>query len=145
MCAGLPQWLRRLRICLQCRRCEFDHWVGKIPWRRKWLPTPVFLPGKSHRQRSLLGYIQSMGLQRVGREWVTKQQKCFLQLLKQITTNVLPLNNTHSLSLSSGGRSSKVASLADSHGVAGSLCPPFPAFIGAFLGFWPLPIFKPAV
>ena len=30
--------------------------VGKIPWRRQWLPTPVFLPGESHRQRSLVGY-----------------------------------------------------------------------------------------
>ena len=30
--------------------------VGKIPWRRKWQPTPVFLPGKSHGQRSLVGY-----------------------------------------------------------------------------------------
>jgi len=34
----------------------FDPWVGKIPWRRKWQPTPVFLPWKSHRQRSLVGY-----------------------------------------------------------------------------------------
>ena len=34
----------------------FDPWVGKIPWRREWLPTPVFLPGKSHRQRNLEGY-----------------------------------------------------------------------------------------
>ena len=33
-----------------------DPWVGKIPWRRKWQPTPVFLPGKSHGQRSLAGY-----------------------------------------------------------------------------------------
>ena len=33
-----------------------DPWVGKIPWRRKWQLTPVFLPGKSHRQRSLVGY-----------------------------------------------------------------------------------------
>ena len=31
-------------------------WVWKIPWRRKWQPTPVFLPGKSHGQRSLVGY-----------------------------------------------------------------------------------------
>ena len=31
-------------------------WVGKIPWRRKWQPTPVFLPGKSHGRRSLVGY-----------------------------------------------------------------------------------------
>ena len=33
-----------------------DPWVGKIPWRRGWQPTPVFLPGESHRQRSLAGY-----------------------------------------------------------------------------------------
>ena len=38
------------------RRLRFDPWVGKIPWRRKWQPTPVFLPGKPHRQRSLAGY-----------------------------------------------------------------------------------------
>ena len=37
-------------------RPGFDPWVGKIPWRRKWQPTPVFLPGKSHGQRSLVGY-----------------------------------------------------------------------------------------
>ena len=35
---------------------QFDPWVEKIAWRRKWQPTPVFLPGKSHGQRSLLGY-----------------------------------------------------------------------------------------
>ena len=33
-----------------------DPWVGKIPWRRVWQPTPVFLPGESHGQRSLGGY-----------------------------------------------------------------------------------------
>ena len=38
--------------------CEFDPWVGKISWRRPWQPTPVFLPGKSHGQRSLVGYSQ---------------------------------------------------------------------------------------
>ena len=40
----------------QCRRCRFSPWVRKIPWRRAWQPTPVFLPGKSHGQRSLVGY-----------------------------------------------------------------------------------------
>ena len=40
----------------QCRRFEFDPWVRKIPWRRKRQPTPVFLPGKSYRQGSLVGY-----------------------------------------------------------------------------------------
>ena len=46
----------------QHRRCGFDNWVGKIPWRRKQQPTPRFLPGKSHGQRSLAGY-KSMGSQ----------------------------------------------------------------------------------
>ena len=43
----------------QCRRHErhgFNPWIGKIPWRRAWQPTPVFLPEKSHGQRRLLGY-----------------------------------------------------------------------------------------
>ena len=35
---------------------RFNPWVGKIPWRRKWQPTPVFLPGESHGRRSLVGY-----------------------------------------------------------------------------------------
>ena len=43
-------------VCLQCGRSGFDPWVGKIPWRRKWQPTPVLLPGKSHVWRSLVGY-----------------------------------------------------------------------------------------
>ena len=42
--------------CRRHRRCNFDPWVGKMPWRRKWQPTSVFLLGKSHGQRSLVGY-----------------------------------------------------------------------------------------
>ena len=55
-------------------------WIGKVSWRGKWQPTPVFFPGKSHGQKSLVG---SMG-SRVGHNWATKQQqivfpwKCFL-------------------------------------------------------------------
>ena len=41
-------------ICLWCRRPGFDPWVGKIPWSREWQPTPVFLPGQSRGQRSLV-------------------------------------------------------------------------------------------
>ena len=52
---GLPWWLRWWRICLSCRRPRRP-WVWKIPRRRKWQPIPVFLPGKSHGQRSLAGY-----------------------------------------------------------------------------------------
>ena len=43
-------------VPLQCRRPRFNPWVRKIPWRREWLPTPVFLPGESHGQRSPAGY-----------------------------------------------------------------------------------------
>ena len=38
------------------RRCGFDPWVRKIPWRRKWQPTPIFLPGESHEQRRVMDY-----------------------------------------------------------------------------------------
>ena len=39
-----------------CYAGEFETWVRKIPWRREWLPTPVFLPEEFHGQRSLVGY-----------------------------------------------------------------------------------------
>jgi len=45
-----------VKICLQCRRPWFDPWVRKIPWRKEWQLTPVFLPGEFHGQRSLAGY-----------------------------------------------------------------------------------------
>ena len=50
-------------------RCGFDLWVGKIPWRRKWQPTPVFLPGESHGQRSLAGYSPWGGKELNTTEW----------------------------------------------------------------------------
>jgi len=43
----------------------FNPWVGKISWRRKWQLTPVFFSGKPHGQRSLMGYIQSIGSKRI--------------------------------------------------------------------------------
>jgi len=42
--------------CKRHKRLRFDPWVGKIPWRRAWQPSPVSLPGESHEQRSLAGY-----------------------------------------------------------------------------------------
>ena len=42
--------------CLQCKRHGFHPWVGKIPWRRKWQATPVFLTEESHGQRRWVGY-----------------------------------------------------------------------------------------
>ena len=42
--------------CRRRKRHRFNPWIGKILWRRAWQPTPVFLPGESHGQRSLVGY-----------------------------------------------------------------------------------------
>ena len=48
---GLPWWLRQWRMYLQWRRPRFNPWVGKIPCRREWQPTLVFLPVESNGQR----------------------------------------------------------------------------------------------
>ena len=53
---GLPRWLSVNESACLRRRRGFDPWVGKIFWKRKWEPTPVFLPGKSHVQRGLASY-----------------------------------------------------------------------------------------
>ena len=50
--------------CRRLKRCGFDPWVWKIPWRRAWQPTPVFLPGESPRTEQP-GGLKSTGLQRV--------------------------------------------------------------------------------
>ena len=52
----LPWWLNVKESTCQCSRCSFNAWVGKIPWGRTWQPISAFLLGKSHRQRSLVGY-----------------------------------------------------------------------------------------
>ena len=56
---GLPRWPRGKESAYQFRRHKrqgLEPWVGKIPWRRKWQPTPLFLPVESHGQRSLVSY-----------------------------------------------------------------------------------------
>ena len=50
---------------------------GRSPWRRKWPPTPVLLPGKSHGWKSVGGYVQSTGSQRVGHDWETSLSLSF--------------------------------------------------------------------
>ena len=57
---GLPRWLIGKDYICQCRRSRFDPWVRKIHWRKTWQPTPVFLSGECHGQRSLVG-LQSVG------------------------------------------------------------------------------------
>ena len=71
---GLPWWLSSKDSACQCRRQEFNPWVGKIRWRRKWQPTPVFLPGKAQGQRRMVGY-SLRGHKRFRRDLATKQQQ----------------------------------------------------------------------
>ena len=56
---GFPGGASGKEPASQCRirkRCGFNPWIGKIPWRRAWQPTQTFLPGESHGQRRLAGY-----------------------------------------------------------------------------------------
>ena len=56
---GFPDGTSGKELACQCRRCKrhwFNLWVGKIPWRMPWQPSPVFLPGESCGQRSMVGY-----------------------------------------------------------------------------------------
>ena len=74
---GLPWWLSGKESTCPCRRCRFDPWVKKILWRRKWQPTPGFLPGTSRGQRSLVG---NRNHKRVRHDLATKQQQCYILL-----------------------------------------------------------------
>ena len=70
----------RLSIYLQCRRCGFDPWVRKIPWRKKCQPTPVFLPRKFYRQRILVGYIvHEVAKKSDMTEWLSAHKRCDYQ------------------------------------------------------------------
>ena len=72
----LPWWLRWQRIHLQCRRPGFNFWVRKILWRRKWQPTPVFLPREFQGQRSLAGYSPWGHKELDTTEWLTHTSCC---------------------------------------------------------------------
>ena len=68
----LPCWLRWQRIYLQCRRPQLSPWVEKIPWPRKWQPTPVFSPGEFHGWRAGRATYRPWGCKELGTtEWLT--------------------------------------------------------------------------
>ena len=70
----LPWWLRGQESACWCRRLQFDTWFGNIPWRRKWQPTPVFMSGKFHGQRSLEGH-SPRGCKTAGHRIANKPQQ----------------------------------------------------------------------
>ena len=63
----LPRWLSGKESACQCKRCEFNSCVKKMPWKKKWQPSSVFLSGKSHGKRSLVGH-SPWGCKRVGHD-----------------------------------------------------------------------------
>ena len=67
-CSGLSRWLSGKESPWECRRCRFNPWIGKSPWRRNWQPTLVFWPGKSHGQEEP-DRLQSMRSQK-SRTWL---------------------------------------------------------------------------
>ena len=76
--SGLHWWFSGKEPTCQCRRHRFDPWARKIPWRKKWQPTPVFLSEKSHGLRSLVGS-SPWGCKRVRQDLVPKQQQLPVQ------------------------------------------------------------------
>ena len=80
-------------VCLQCERPGFDPWVGKIAWRRKWQPTSVLLPWKSHGWRSLV----QATVHEVGKSWARLSNfTFFLSLYLGVKSN---LKSSHSFYL----------------------------------------------
>ena len=67
------------RMYLPSRRCGLNPWIGKIPWRSKWQPTPVFLPGEFYGQRRLAGYSS----------WGHKESDTTERLTLSLTSSVL--------------------------------------------------------
>ena len=85
-------------FAFQFRRCGLDPWARKIPWKREWQPTPVFLPGKSHGQRNMSGY-SPWGHKRVGHNSATEQHllSAYCQAPCQFPATILlsPLGTRH--------------------------------------------------
>ena len=87
----------RIHLPIQEMQVQSLPWVGKIPWGRKWPPTPVCLPGKSHGQRNLAGY-SPWGHKRVECNLPIKQQ----QIIKNIISNDGTLYGKKTSSLGDG-------------------------------------------
>ena len=83
---GFSWWQSGKEHTCQCRRCGFNPWVREIPWRRKWQPTPVILPGRSHAQRILVGY-SLWGRKIIWHNLATKQQQQHDSLITRLGTD----------------------------------------------------------
>ena len=97
MVRGLPRWSSGKESACQRRRrwrLGFNSWLGRIPRSRKWQLTPVFLPGKFHEQRNLVGY-SPWGCKKVGHDLMTKQQQTLLYLNKSVALSLHTCQHPH--------------------------------------------------
>ena len=88
------QWVKNLPAMQETQETWVNPWVRKIPWRRKWQPTPVFLPGESHGQRSLLGCYSPRGrkeLDRTERQSTDYAHSCICYLTFSFSLQTLAL------------------------------------------------------
>ena len=67
--SNVARVVKNLNANAEDLRFVFDPWVGKIPWRRAWQPTPIFLPGASDGQRSLVGHREVHGVAKSWTQW----------------------------------------------------------------------------
>ena len=84
----LRRWLNCREFACQCRRLRshgLNPSVEKIPWRREWQPTPVFLPGKFHGQRSLMGYSPSGRKESDTTEWLNTHKPTAFWLISLLS------------------------------------------------------------
>ena len=91
---GLPRWLTAKNSTCQCKRCRFHPWVRKSPWNRKWQPTPVFLPGTFHRDRSLWATVheaaeESNMTEQMSRHVCSKRQSLYIHCSEKVKLSYL--------------------------------------------------------
>ena len=123
----------------------FDPWVGKIPWRRKWQPTPVLLPGESHGGRSMVGYSPWGHKESDTTEWLHFTSLHYTHILRAITTScstVQPVT-LHLPSIPTTGRHPSVgAALLWENRTTETYCDSFwSLFWATFLTFWEIKVF----
>ena len=90
---------------LAVQEIRFDPWVGKIPWKREWQPTPVFVPGESYREKSLAGYSPRGHKESAITEQLTLpllpsshvRTDCLLTAAETAGTNVMTVLSLHKL------------------------------------------------
>ena len=90
----VPQWKESACQCRWCRRHGFNRWVKKIPWRRKWQVTPVFLPGKPRVLRSLVGHSPQGHKESDTTDWLSMHTVKGFRIVDEVEFKVKNVNHS---------------------------------------------------